>query len=218
MVANPFTKRKTVSLILLPNPFVDFRIWDEAKHPRDKKGRFGHHSDSVDVGVTPYRGKARAAPPGSTDSYYSSTRYKGFSNQLKAQAAEHNVEILGEEKTSGIWEGKYEPALGLQVSGVDSDIDDFAKAIARRYNQDAVMEWHPDSKGSDAYYTITGVEHSTKAGESMAAKGFPGGSFTSKGLEIADFGAGNIAAALELTKELGGTLKVEPGRFSLIEQ
>lgn len=51
-------KPKT-SAKLSANPFTDLSLWDEAKHPRDSKGRFGSGSASSTGTITPAHAAAR---------------------------------------------------------------------------------------------------------------------------------------------------------------
>lgn len=198
---------------IMINPFalVDLHLpglHDQRSHGRRRRS----------LGATPFRGKPRGVPTSDSDPYYKTARYKNFQKNLDSKARELGVKIQGQDKASGIWEGSYEPALAVEVKGNPSDVHKLSSYLAGQYNQDAIMEWQPHSDGPDRYYTIHGVTPSAATGQALGKHGFPGGRFTDKGLEIADFDGENLDNALKLAGDLGGDITVTPGTVNFVEQ
>ena len=176
---------------------------------------------TVNLGITPYRGKA-AAEPEDVQGYYESSRYKGWLTDLRMATKQNNVAIEDVVKVTGVWQGEVEPSASVWLRGEYSDVIATAGAMGGEYNQEGVMLFSGDQDdGVGALYTMPGIRDRKKALEAMQQSGVDGARLVqdrSGGyvLEVADFDGSMHDKVVALSKRIGTETFYTPGKASLL--
>lgn len=180
-----------------------------------------HKRISVNLGITPYRGKPIEDVEG-TQGYYESNRYKGWLADVGSEAQRLHVQVEDIVKVTGIWAGTVEPSASVWVRGEAQAIKDFAGSLGGEYNQEGVMVFSGDEDdGEGALYTMPGVKDRKKALEAMKQAGVEGArlvesrdsTFT---LEVADFDGTMHDKVVALSKAMGTETYWTPGKATLL--
>lgn len=93
---------------------------------------------SADVGITPFR-EGVDDPVG----FYDSDKFKRFEQDARAFAERFGVELVEQERATGVWEGSEEPAVRFLVRDGESGVRAFGAALGRQYRQDGVAVFTP---------------------------------------------------------------------------
>lgn len=179
------------------------------------------HDVSYNLGVTPYRGKPLSDVE-ATDSYYQSTRYRGWLTDVKTEAKRLNVSVEDVVKVAGIWAGTTEPSASVWVRGKPRAVQELAKSLGGEYNQDGVLLFSGDrDDGQSAMYTLPGIDDREAAIKAMQKHGIDGGRVVQGRngqfvLEITDFDGSLYDKVVALGEEMEADVYGTPGTAKLL--
>lgn len=141
--------------------------------------------EGVNVGVTPFRGKAFKSLS-DTRIYYVSPRYRGFEKDLYKEALARGLRIASIDRVTGIWKGQLEPAVSVWIQGDQEAVQEFATSLGSKYNQDAVLLFTPNQNADAVLYVLNGIQDGDAAITEMLKYGIPFGRLSGDTLEIVD--------------------------------
>lgn len=174
----------------------------------------------MNVGLTSYRGyrkpQIREADDPAIGAYYETTRYKGFEDRIRREAAAEGIEVEGIRRVPGLWEGSYEPAASIDFRGDPVNIRRKVREWRKIYNQDAAMEFTADASGPGALYVLDGVGDRERTKQLMSEHGFRGGRFDGDRLEIADPDRSGAGQVREMAEKLGVRVRARAGWVEFI--
>lgn len=163
------------------------------------------HAEAASLGITPYTGNGlRLIEAGPDSSYYSTDRYKDFDRALVESARAHDVTVIDNQRSTGIYQHKGEPSTALRVHGVRHAIESIAREVGQAYEQYAVRIIYAPGTGEHTVYTYPIRDHEPEnILAALAAAGASGGRIINGNLEIADSIDLSQHAQDTLTRRLG---------------
>ncbi len=87
-----------------------------------------------------------------------------------------------------MWQSDLEPAMSVDVAGAPIQVENLAKSLGRRYNQESVMLFRPDPHGGGNLYIVNDVrpEEADLVFEEMLRQGLVGGRYINGRIEVVD--------------------------------
>lgn len=185
--------------------------FDPALHPHRPGGDSHGGEWAAKVGVTPFR------PEDNPEGFYDSPKYKMFERSLGPTAKRYGVTIDAQDRVSGYWQGSQEPSLALDVHDGETGVQNFAADLRSRWDQDAVLLFHPSETGDAMAFKLPADGDVSGA---LTAVGIDGATIYDGGVEV----IGDESTAkqvLELAQKLGvdpGQVQVRSGNLAFVER
>lgn len=194
--------------------------YSEWRHPRDRRGRWRDvlglgvataRRRKLSVGVTPFR------PHDEAEGFYDTAKAREFERHLHEVASKHNVTVTRTDRVTGVWIGETEPAYDVRVHDGEDGVNRWAEEVREQWDQDGVLLFRQDRKGSDRLFKLTGVDPEA-AIDALGKAGIDGGRVRGRDLEV--IGGDDLADSIETLVELLGPQRVvvSRGHLSFVER
>lgn len=161
----------------------------QAKGSAESNGDEG--SITANIGATAYllgdQQPTRELEAVSTD-YFAAGEGADFVSFLHTEAVTLGLSIENEERVVGMWQGDLEPAMSVDVAGAPIQVENLAKSLGRRYNQESVMLFRPDPHGRGNLYIVNDIrpEEADLVFEEMLRQRLVGGRYINGRIEVVD--------------------------------
>lgn len=200
----------------------DGRWVDEGKgkHAGPRRQGAERKRTIVNLGVTPYRGKPVHEVQG-TEGYYTSTRYRGWLQDVKAEAKRLGLQVRDVMKSAGIWQGSKEPSASVWVEGDYNAARELAGSIGGEYNQEGVLLFTGQDDGPSALYTFKDLPDPEAASAALQKAGIDAGRIQQERdgrytLEVVDLDGSLYEGIKKVRDALGVDVSATPGKGELL--
>lgn len=174
----------------------------------------GRGSKNVDFGISPFRGTP-STKIADTQSYFGNTRAKGFANSMANTTADHGVQLNQLDHSAGLWEGSVEPSFSGSIKGTPSSIRSYLSSHGSKYNQDGVITFTKDARGSGNKYVFS-VKNPQKAVDALGQYGISGATVKGNEVHILDFSNELADNIKNYSKAIGSKPTITKGRVELL--
>lgn len=140
------------------------------------------------ISATPYQEGVSAAllRMSSRPTYYDTDEWAEYADTFRDTADKHGIRVLEQSHTTGLWKGGQEPSAAYTIRYDDyDDVRAFAREIAGRYGQDAVMIGQYDPRGTGTVYVYPASDTDpTELLDTLSAAGIAGATLGDGQLQI----------------------------------
>jgi hypothetical protein len=171
---------------------------------------------NVDVGATSFRGEP-VTTISDTLPYYNTPRAKGFVNFMKDISTTYGVTVDGVKKSAGVWEGSIEPSFQAKITAPLDKVYQYAAALGRKGNQDAVILFKP-GEGAGIKHIFENLPDPDGAIAKLQDAGISGGTIDGHSLIVYDLDGTLTDAVTKLSDDLGIKPTSTNGTVKLIER
>lgn len=206
----------------------------EATQGSSMGGRFAEAAarERINLGVTPVRNfSARTAEEARAYNAQQAAMFAEFEADLKGM--QPTLRTSGVRYATGLWEGDIEPSRSAWAEGDPDTVRLLAANLGKKYDQDAVMLWHPDrglpTAGDEAVLvTLKGISSDQQRDRALTimqsfhdADGnqvLPGGRFVGNDLELVLSDPTQMRTAHQLALDLGIKIERQHGSVEWIDR
>lgn len=164
--------------------------------------------------ITSFRGNP-VSKIADTTPYYSTTRAKGFVNELQKTATSYGVTLKEIRRVAGSWEGSIEPSFDVQIIGSLENKLAYMSKNASRANQDAFILF-TKGKGTGTRYIFDSVKDPDFALSVLHKEGISGATVSGNKIIIYDADGGLVKPINNLIQRLKITPEVTKGDMQLV--
>jgi hypothetical protein len=139
---------------------------------------------------------------------------------MRRIASTMHVAITRADRAAGVWEGETEPSMAVDAHDGEAGVDSWAAQLGQKYDQDAVLMFHPDPEGDSATYSFEKMGELNRDGflKAMKDAGIPGGRVVDEKLELVGKGRDFHGRVAKLADALDLKYTATIGRMNLIER